>query len=72
MNDLFRFCYGNDARYDPKHKIMASIDDFNTGIRAAECQLTKSEINEIAERIKGGDNRETQGVYTRDLLMEVN
>lgn len=37
MNDLFRFCYGNEVKYNPKHRIMDTIDDFNTGIRAAEC-----------------------------------
>lgn len=57
MDNIFKFCYGPDARYDPGQRIMASIDDFNTGVRGATCSLNKDFVKDLMDKkIKGGDD----------------
>lgn len=71
MNGIFQFCFGPDSSYSSKHRLMQSIDDFNTGVRGATCILNKDFVKNLMEsKIKGGENSETQGVYYKELIKD--
>lgn len=71
MDGIFQFCYGVDAKYDPSSRLMATIDDFNTGVRGATCTLDKDFVKSLMNtKIKGGDNSETQGEYYKHLIAD--
>jgi len=71
MDAIFQLCYGPDAKYDANSRLMATIDDFNTGVRGAVCTLDKNFVQALMDnKIKGGDNSETQGEYYKHLIAD--
>lgn len=71
MDGIFQFCFGPDANYSSKARIMQTIDDFNTGVRGATCNLNKDFVKNLMEgKIKGGEEAESQGEYYKELIKD--
>ena len=70
MDGIFQLCNGPDARYDANARLMASIDDFNTGIRGATCSLNKDAVKAIMAKLKYSENVSESGAYYRALVDE--
>jgi len=70
MNSIFMLCYGPTAKYDGNARIMATIDDFNTGIRGATCSLDKDAVKAIMEKIRYSEEVNKSGRYYQALIAD--